>query len=528
MLYNFDWLKESKRFPPVSEIPRLKGYSDNANLFDDEPTVSLKPYLDRLTAIISGLKDIDKVNYSFISMPNYWQLSTIKTVDLMVGDEPNIICDKVKDELISVLQRSNFSAKLDELVIDNDSLGECLVRPYIDRQGNRNFVSQSPSMWFPICNPENIKEIITDVLCWTVCTYQDASHPAKNKYELYCKIQQRGSDKIEIRRYAVPKTEYVENYTNKTTNEAFGPWTFFIIGKLLEVKIEDAPFSQLVINIPGTTTSRSLHGVSNYDRITPIVAEIAVRESLAHFILDQNSAPRMAAPESAFTQNKEGRWVLKTGGRNFVIAPNQQPPIYVTWDGNLQANEQRINDLKKELFSMCEVGPVINQDEMNSSQGYEALNVKLTNAKLKVRRLAKAFRGPLKTLIAFLLDKTNVVDEDINIIFNEGIPVSEFQNITTAQAKKNLGVSLHSVLKEYFGLTDEQATAEVEKAKEENANSFIDMFGGSRNFDFDPNNHPKDDGTGDGKTVVKGGTETLPDKDKDGADAGNGAGTGEE
>ena len=497
MLYNLDWLKENNYFPPLSELRRLKAYKDNANLFDDEPSLVLKPYADRFAELVNALKDDSKIHDCFFDMPNYWQLSTIKTVDLMIGEEPNIICEKAKDALEEILQKSNFHNKLNELVIDNDALGECIVRPYINSNGERDFVSQSPTMWFPICNPENIKEITADVLCWVVCTYQDANHPAKNKYELNCKIQTRGDSKIEIRRYSLPTVKNYDSFVDKNTNENFGPQVIYTVGKLIENKVEDAQFTQLIINIPGITTSRSLHGISNYDRITAIVAEIAIRRCLASFILDQNSAPRMAAPESAFARNENGVWVMKTGGRNFVVAPNEQPPIYITWDGSLQANEARIDDLKKELYSMCEVGPVINQEEMNSSQGYEALNVKLTNAKLKVRRVCKSFKQPLKQLIAFLINSSSVKDKDINIIFNDGIPVSEYQNILTAQAKKNLGVSLRSILVEYFGLTDEQAQEEVDKANEESASAFIEAFGVGKNGDFGGG---KDDGKNGSKT----------------------------
>lgn len=522
MLYNLDWLKENNYFPPMSEINRLKTYKDNANLFDDEPSLVLKPYADRFAEIINALKDDNKIHDSFFDMPNYWQLSTIKTVDLMIGEEPNIICEKAKDVLEEILQKSNFHNKLNELVIDNDALGECIVRPYINSKGERDFVSQSPTMWFPICNAENIKEITDDVLCWVVCVYHDANHPAKNKYELNCKIQKRGTDKIEIRRYSLPTFKTYDNFIDKNTNENYGPQIIYTLGGLLESRVEDAPFSQLIINIPGITTSRSLHGISNYDRITAIVAEIAIRRCLASFILDQNSAPRMAAPDSAFTRNEEGVWVLKTGGRNFVVAPNEQPPVYITWDGSLQANEARILDLKKELYSMCEVGPVINQEEMNSSQGYEALNVKLTNAKLKVRRMCKTFKQPLKQLIAFLINSSSVEDKDINIIFNEGIPVSEYQNILTAQAKKNLGVSLGSILVEFFGLTEEQAQKEVDKAHEESASAFIEAFGAGKNGDFgggkedDDKNGSKTGEDGNGGKAPDGNGNTPPSGD-DGA-----------
>ena len=104
MLYNLDWLKPQQKFPPLSELSRLKGYKDNAKLFDDEPSLVLKPYQDRLTAIVNGLKDTASLNQSFYNIPNYWQLSTIKTVDLMIGDEPTVVC-KGADKLIRMFLR---------------------------------------------------------------------------------------------------------------------------------------------------------------------------------------------------------------------------------------------------------------------------------------------------------------------------------------------------------------------------------------------------------------------------------------
>ena len=228
MLFDFEWLKQGQKFPPASELGRIKGYKDNASLFEDNTYLVLKPYQDRLMQIINGLKETDVLNTTFYETPAYWQLSTIKTVDLMVGDEPTIICEKAKDRLTEVLQDSDFISKLSELVIDNDSLGECLIRPYIDKKGKRNFVTQNPQMWFPIVNPENSKEVIADALVWPVCVFADANHPEKNKYELYAKIQYRGEYTCTFRRYKVTGFTRTSNYIDKATKENFGEQSFFV------------------------------------------------------------------------------------------------------------------------------------------------------------------------------------------------------------------------------------------------------------------------------------------------------------
>ena len=56
--------------------------------------------------------------------------------------------------------------------------------------------------------------------------------------------------------------------------------------------------------------------------------------------------------------------------------------------------------------------------------------------------------------------------------------------------KKNLGVSTQSILTEYFGLTEEQAQLEVEKARQESADAFAESFGMTRNSLFGGGNKP--------------------------------------
>ena len=80
MLFDFEWLKQGEKFPPVSELSRIKGYKDNASLFEDNTYNVLRPYQIRLMQIVNGLKETDLLNTSFYETPAYWQLSTIKTM----------------------------------------------------------------------------------------------------------------------------------------------------------------------------------------------------------------------------------------------------------------------------------------------------------------------------------------------------------------------------------------------------------------------------------------------------------------
>ena len=491
MLYNDDFLKPGQLFPPRSELSRLKGYLDNKLLFEGNTNNVLKPYIDRTREIIKSLtNDESNQNYEFIIQPNYWQLSTIKTGDLMIGDPPTISIagNQDTDKTNRILERVDFQEKLTESVYDIDRCGESLFRFFIDAQGNKNFVVADPSTWFPVVESENIKIIKEHIFAWIVCVKQDPNHEYNNKYKLNVQRHYPGKDYFDFEVYDITGVAY-KKYRDERTDEVFEGTRQFWIGKLdsKERKVHGIK-NGAVIHMPGVTTSDNLHGISNYERMTEIAAEIAVRTTLGDFVLDQNSAPRMAAPSSAFTTDKDGTWKLKTSGRNFVVEPDGMQPVYITWTGNLVDNENAIKRLKKELIEMTEMGPVIDGEEMNSSQGFDALNVKMTNPKLKVRRLSSKIIKPLKQLIAKLLCDESTSEEDIfdklSITFNEGLPANEGQELERATKKKSLGFSFRTIAKEYFSYTDEQVDKEIENNLEENINPMMGEFGAARGADF--------------------------------------------
>ena len=467
MLYNFNWLKQGELFPPRTEIPRMKSYRDNEALFFGDSHLVLDAYLKRLHEIIVGLKEKDNVSMTFFDIPNYWQLISLKTADLTVGESPVIKCKQNKDALNKAIEYSDLFNKLTEMVFDIDSLGDCVVVPYIDELGFRTFSVNNPALWLPIVNPENVKEVLYDCICWTVCVQQDVKYPLNSKYELHCKVQKRGEMTYTLKKFSITSHQ-IKEYIHAETDENCGNIHFFRIGKQISEEIKTAPYKQAVIQFPGITTSRNIYGISNYERVTSIVGEIAIREALASFILDENSAPRMASPEGSFVKNKDGRWVLKTGGKNFVVKPGESPPIYVTWDGNLTSNEARIVELKKELYAMSEMGTIISHDDLNSSQGFDALDVKMTNPKLKARRICTRLQKPLKELLRYLI---NSPDADIDIIFKYGLPPTKTQKLDMAIKERTIGKSKQTVFVEYCDMSEENAEQEVEKALEEEPNN---------------------------------------------------------
>jgi uncharacterized ubiquitin-like protein YukD len=475
MLYNLDWLQTGKLFPPKTEVSRLSQYRDNFLLFNGESRKVLKPYEERFLNIIKDFENYNVKNY-FMEIPDYWQLSTLKTVDLILGEKPVITADKNKErnKIIDLFsnEQIDFFNRIQEIIIDIDIYGESAVRVYdhkdeITGEKHRDFVIIDPMTWFPVVDRENVKKIKQHIIAWLVCVYSDPNNSLRDRYELNVQIHTVDKDEYITRKYDI--SEYrATQYTNTETEQLLN-YTQYTIGNQIgaDVVIKDQIMNNIVL-FSGTTTSKSLHGISAYDRVTPIIAELSLRKSLRDYILDKNASPRIAAPESSFVKDKMGSMNLRTGGNAFVVGEGEVMPQYVTWDGNLTSNENAILDLEKDLFAISEMGALIDNSELNSSQGREALRIKLTNAVAKVKRICNKLLLPLKRLIGLL---TDFDPNAITINFNAGLPLNENEILNNAILAKNIGLSQKSILTNYFKLEDSEADKEIEQKQTENADN---------------------------------------------------------
>jgi hypothetical protein len=476
MLINTDWLKTGELFPPRCEIPRIKTYKDNYALFNGDSNEVLAPYNERFKKLIEEFES-DNIKDYFLEIPNYWQYITIKTLDLMVSDRPNISIDSNNDKNL-IDENKDLIDLLEELIIDFDICGEAIAQCFVDKDDKKKAVVKDLMMWFPVVDTNNIKSIKNNILAWVVRTYQDANNPQRDKYELHAQIFTQGSSMYIFKRFELPNFT-TEEVFNKSTNENLGSHTFYKIGNVLENVTRDCGIIDPIIHFRGIRTSKSIHGTSNYDRITGTIAEMAIRKSLRDYILDKNSTPRLAAPESAFVPNKEGIFTLKTGGRNFIVGQGQPNPQYITWDGSIENNERAIDELTHELGVLSEMGSLINNTDLSSSQGYEALRIKLVPATAKVQRMCNKFDAPFKLLTSKIMG----IDEDkISIVWNYGLPPSESENLSRASQAKSLGVSQKTIFKDYFHYSDKRADEEIEQAQTENADSAVGGFGVNRGF----------------------------------------------
>lgn len=474
MLYDLNWLQEGQTFPPRSEWERLKTYADNKALFYGDISEVLAPYRSRIQDIVNrfavyngwGVQTLDRFELDL----NYFQLMTLKTGDLIAG-EPPTITSKGGKELFKDAEKMNFNSNLLQIIYDVSRFGDGVSRLKLNAKKEKKAVIVSPNMWFPVIDREDKDEILYHVLAWAECLNPNAGEYEKKKYEVKVQVHERGQ--YTPMTFAVKDARVGESLQTLLTatgmNLALDSYTLGACteaGRPIKTGYDDFA----VVDFHNTVTSDSIFGLNDYDRITPILAELQVRYSLENLILDKHSAPTICAPIKALTEGTMGDWKLPIGGV-IPMELGEEVPQYVTWDAAFTANHTMIEKLEKHLYSLSEMGAIVNDDAFGASQGFEALETRMTNARLKARRMSSGLTQPVKQLLSAL---SGVPVEDISVCWNDGLPNNEYRqtDIATKQLQGGL-FDLETILMDHFDKSEEDAAQIAEKVRQGRSNSTV-------------------------------------------------------
>ncbi len=501
MLYDLHFLDSGQIFPPYSELERLETYRQNKLLFEHRLQEVFGAYTERIRMIVNKFNETDwaQMNRDIYSLDfDYFELLSIKTADMTVGDSPTITVKKreisqeelesgedvlltertrqSEENLKTLCERTGLYNKLTPIVIDMSRYGDAVARIYTqNKQGteSNNFTVVSPELWFPIVDREVKENRLYDVLAWTECLNPEAEEKSR-RYVLKTQIHSAGS-------YVNQEYELKEEPVAYKLPDgcACGIPRFRIVRLVSQGKpVNTGLTASAIRDFHNITASDNIFGINDYDRINAIVAELGVRYTLENLVLDKHTAPTLATDEKNFYQNNRGEWTANIGG---VMSIHEgQYPQYVTWDASLQANHTMIEKLEKHLYSLSEMGAVLNDESFGASQGFEALETRMTNARLKARRLGSLMISPLKELICLLSEKgfQKIECEDLSVLFNDGLPLTENQEVNIASKKVGGGafVDVSTILQEHFGKSKEEADAIAENLASATANPFSGNF----------------------------------------------------
>jgi hypothetical protein len=452
MLTDLSFISKDAKWPPPSEKDRLATYEENRKLFEGQHDLVFKDWI-RL------LRDDQQATMRIIL--NWHKRLTTLWADLLLGEPPHISAgenESAEQQAVDrIIEGNNLMNVAYEVAIDVSRFGTGIFKVRYTPEDGAIIEAIPPSIWFPVVKPDNIKDVQAHVLAWDYGTTEPGLFGEKQIRYVNVEIHERG--KITFQKWKLTDGELDKKLEESTQ----------------ETGIDDF----LVIPVHNLMTTDRTNGLNDYDDLDSIIQELEVRVSQISRILDKHADPNLAGPESALEIDKAtGQYVFRGGGKYFPMAPGDQPPQYVVWDGQLDAAYKQIEVLMEQLYFLSETSPAaFGQLKSGLAESGSALRRLMMAPLAKVNRIRSNFDPALKEVIetAAELEKAqgfpgavSLEDVPIKIEWQDGLPRDE-QEVTNVEVNRYAAglTSLDSSLRRLYGLDGDALQKEIDAINKE-------------------------------------------------------------
>lgn len=451
MLTSLNQIDIGKPWPAESEIERLRRYEANKNLFEGYHDIVFGDWVRRLYR--------DEYNTAVFIVTNWAKRLSTLWADLLLGERPRITAgeqkSKEQQQLEKIINDNDFFNVAYEVALDISRYGTGIYKVRYDKRPIIEAVP--PSLWFPVVSPDNIKDVQAHVIAWT--------------FEITEKTLLGGQRKRMFLRAEIHEK-------SKIINKLFELDNGLIKSQLpLETFYPDLPEEQetgvddfLVIPVHNLMTSDRAYGLDDYNDLDGIIQELEIRLSQISRILDKHADPNMYGPDTALEQDEYGNWYVKGGGKYFPISQGENPPGYVTWDGQLEAAFKHIEQLLEQFYALSETSAAtFGQLKSGLAESGTALRRLMMAPLAKVNRIRMRLDPAIKKvlMVASQLDFNlgkGIKLENINIAWNDGLPQDEKEQAEIYSTLVQNGlISRETALKRLFEFDAEALREELSK-----------------------------------------------------------------
>ena len=240
--------------------------------------------------------------------------------------------------------------------------------------------AQTPLVWFPVVQPDNVKDVTAHVLGWDYEQEEQSIWGAKLQRYLKLEIHEKG------------------RITTRLHKMAAGNIAGLVEESIVQTGVDDF----LVVPVFNLCTSDRLTGLDDYSDLDSIVQELEIRLAQVSRILDKHADPNMCGPDSALEQDPQsGQWTFRGGGKYFPVGQGEQPPMYVTWEGQLEAAFKELDVLMEQLYILSETSAAaFGQLKAGLAESGSALRRLMMAPLAKTNRIRLRFDPALKKTLA--------------------------------------------------------------------------------------------------------------------------------
>lgn len=487
MLYDLDWLKPGKPFPPTEEVDRIVRYTQNkilfqGNHFDNSNGIDIYEHaINRIIATANW----NQTPICYPILLNYQKLVSLKKADLVCGEEPEItgIESTYDDKLTALRQEVSFDSKLYATVIDLSRYGDAIWRLYKNDDNKSDFTIWDPQGWYPIVKQDGTFRISSHVLTW--------------------KFNQGTSKlpdwRLGVQIHPIEGGHYIQRYYKLESNGG-------IISSQVGVDV-DVPTgftSCAVRHIASISTSGTVYGYDDYMPIDSLLTEIMVRIAQISSILDKHASPAMTGPTTMLTLDPiTGERYLKKSSF-FAVSPGEEQPKYLTWDGQLDSSFREVELLLKQLYVITEMGDSILGMSEGNGQAISgtAMRSKMAAPLITVRRLTNVLTNPVKQLLHDIttIGREEIPMDQISIEWNDGLPTDPREDAELAKLLTGVDqlMPVEEAITEYLHRTVKEAQSWRKKILQD-----IEDFGAANGSSLEGSDNPNSNPAGDPKGSTK-------------------------
>jgi hypothetical protein len=416
-LTDLSFLEKGQVWPPKGEQKRLERMSGNKRLFEGDHWAVFSDWI-RL------LRDDKKATMEIII--NFHKRLSLLWGDLLFGETPKIRAE-AQETLDAFIEQNELVLKAYQVVLDLSRYGTGIFK--LRYNGTRTVVDVvPPNLWFPVVSEDDIRETKQHVLAWEY----EKRVPAMMGYKTFkfLKVEIHERDKVTTRTYTLKDN--------------------MITGMLEESVVEHNLDEFLVIPVFNIIPSDKIHGIDDYKDLDSLVQEIMIRFGQIARILDKHADPNMYGPDSAMELDPEtGEYVFRGGGKYFPIAPGEDAPGYVVWDGRIESSFKEIEMLMEQLYLVSETTPAaFGQMKNGLAESGSALKRLLMAPLAHVNRIRMQFDPKLKKVIT-LANRLEIeygeLDSDkidkVAIEWQDGLPKDDKEVADIEVQKYSVGLS---------------------------------------------------------------------------------------
>lgn len=450
MLTSLNFLAPGQLWPPPIEAERLERYAQNKLLFEGKHELVYKDWIRLLREDQQAILEI---------VLNWHKRLTLLFADLLLGEPPRITAGDQDSEEQKAVERiiddNDLFNVAYEVALDVSRYGTGIFKVRYD--GRTIIEGQQPAIWFPVVKPDNIKEIQAHVLAWTY--EEDTQEWGKTVTKKYLQTEIHEKGKITTAKYPIKND---------------------IIGKPITYEETETGVNEfLIVPVNNVLTTDRITGLDDYIDLDSIIQELEIRIGQISRILDKHADPNMYGPDTALERNPiTGQWGYWGGGKYFPVGQGEQPPGYVTWDGQLEAAFKQIDLLMEQLYILSETSAAaFGQLKSGLAESGTALRRLMMTPLAKVNRIRMRFDPALKEVLwlASMLEKAQgmagaIVLENIHIDWKDGLPDDEAELTQNEVQRYTAGLtSLESSLRRLYGLEGQALQEEIERIRSEQA-----------------------------------------------------------